>query len=188
MRATLLLVSTLILFACAAPYSDPPDTLSMPKKKPPKVDPNAGKVPVFGGLSEPDTCKFDFNAKDQPLVKRPQQVKAQSVAQDAENAMAGAENAIGQQRRSQVQEALTLSTDALRVDPYSPQGTYAMARAYALVGKKRCSLAMLARLSDLPTGFPDLAGDVGKLVAREKTDSAFEPFRKEADTAAGGGK
>lgn len=188
MRATLVLAASLMLLACTAPYSDPPDTLSMPKKKPPKVDPNAGKVPVFGGLQEADTCKTDFNAKDQPLAKKAAQVKAQSVAQDAENAMAGAENAVGQQRRSQVQEAISLSTDGLRVDPYSPQATYSMARAYALVGKKRCSLAMLGRLSDLPTGFPDLAGDVGKLVAREKTDSAFEPFRKEADSAAGGGK
>jgi hypothetical protein len=176
------------LAACAAPYSEAPDTLAMPKKKPAKVDPNAGKVPVFGGLAEADTCKFDFNGKDQPLAKKATQVRAQSVAQDAENAMAGAENAVGGQRRSAVTEALSLSTDALRVDPYSPAATYSMARAYALVGKKRCSLAMLGRLADLGTGFPDLAGDVGKLAAREKSDTAFEPFRKEADGALGGGK
>jgi hypothetical protein len=171
--------------ACAAPYSDAPDTLQMPKKQPPKPNPDAGKVPVFGGLSEPDTCKFDFNGKDQPLAKKAAQLRAQSIAQDAENSMAGADNAVGAQRRAQVVESISLSNDALRIDPYSPQATYAMAHAYALVGKKRCSLAMLARLGDLGTGFPDLAGDVGKLAAREKTDSAFDPFRKEADTAVG---
>ncbi len=95
--------------------------------------------------------------------------------------MAGAENTVGAQRRSQAVEGINLSNDALRVDPYSPQATYAMAHAYALVGKKRCAVAMLSRLTDLATGFPDLAGDVGKLVARAKTDAAFEPFRKEAD-------
>jgi len=186
MRATALTPFVLLLIAaCAAPYSDPPDTLSMPKKKAQKANPDAGKVPVYGGLTEPDTCKFDFNSKDQPLVKKAVQVRAQSVAQDAENSMAGAESAAGGQRRGQVLEALSLSVDALRIDPYSPQATYAMAHAYALVGKKRCSLAMLSRLGDLGTGFPDLAGDVGKLQAREKTDIAFDPFRKEADGAVG---
>jgi hypothetical protein len=178
-------LSVLSLGACAAPYSDPPDTLQMPKKKAPKPNPDAGKVPVYGGLSEPDTCKFDFNGKDQPLAKKPAQVRAQSIAQDAENSMAGADNALGAQRRAQVTDGISLSNDALRIDPYSPQATYAMAHAYALVGKKRCALAMLSRLNDLSTGFPDLAGDVGKLAAREKTDPAFDPFRKEADTAVG---
>jgi hypothetical protein len=179
------LAASFLVLGCAAPYSDPPDTLQMPKKKPPKVNPDAGKVPVYGGLSEPDTCKFDFNSKDQPLAKKASQVRAQSIAQDAENAMSGADSALGGQRRTQVQEAISLSNDALRIDPYSPQATYAMAHAYALVGKKRCALAMLSRLGDLGTGFPDLAGDVGKLAAREKTDGAFDPFRKEADTAVG---
>jgi hypothetical protein len=187
MRVRTLIAATLLFTACATPYSDPPDTLGMPKRKAPKpVSAEAAKVPVYGGLSEADTCKFDFNQKDQPLTKKPQQVRAQSQAQDAENAMAGADGAIGAQRRNQVQEAIGISTEALRTDPYSPAATYAMARAYALVGKKRCSVAMLQRLGDLATGFPDLAGDVGKLVAREKTDGAFEPFRKEADSALGG--
>jgi len=187
MRVRTLLLVGLLFSACATPYSDPPDTLGMPKRKAPKPQTaEAAKVPVYGGLTEPDTCKFDFNAKDQPLAKKPQQVRAQSQAQDAENALAGAENALGGQRRVQVQESLNISTEALRTDPYSPAATYAMARAFALVGKKRCSVAMLQRLGDLATGFPDLAGDVGKLVAREKTDAAFEPFRKEADGALGG--
>jgi predicted Zn-dependent protease len=186
MRA--LILAAFLLAACASPYAEAPDTLSMPKRKAPKPSAEAAKVPVYGGLAEPDTCKFDFNAKDQPLTKKPQQVRAQSQAQDAENVMAGADNAAGAQRRGQVQEALTLSTEALRTDPYSPAATYAMARAFALVGKKRCAVAMLQRLGDLATGFPDLSGEVGKLVAREKTDGAFEPFRKEADGAIGGGK
>jgi hypothetical protein len=152
----------------------------MPKKKPPKVDPNAGKVPIYGGLNEPDTCKTDFSGKEQKVAAKPAQNKAWSITQDAQNSMAGAENSVGGQRRSQVMEALTILSGALRVDPYSPQATLTMAHAYALVGKKRCALEMLGRLSDLGQ-LPELTGDVGKLKAQAKVDTAFEPFRKEAD-------
>jgi len=152
----------------------------MPKKKPPKADPNAGKVPVYGGLNEPDTCKTDFAGKEQKVASKPAQNKAWSVTQDAQNAMAGAENAVGNQRRSQAIEGITISSDALRVDPYSPQATLAMAHAYALVGKKRCALELLGRLADLGA-LPEIAGDVAKVKAQAKTDSAFDPFRKEAD-------
>jgi hypothetical protein len=162
------------------PYDQPADSLSMPKKKPPKVDPNAGKVPVYGGLNEPDTCKTDFSGKEQKVVAKPQQNKAWSVTQDAMNAMAGAENAVGAQRRSQAVEGITIASDALRIDPYSPQATLAMAHAYALIGKKRCALELLGRLGDL-SALPEIAADVGKVKASAKTDTAFEPFRKEAD-------
>jgi hypothetical protein len=180
-RALFLVALSLIAAACADPYSaNPPDTLAMPKKKPPKADPNAGKVPVFGGLNEPDTCKTDFSGKEQKVASKPAQNKAWSVTQDAQNAMAGAENAVGNQRRGQVVEALTILSDALRIDAYSPQATLAMAHAYALVGKKRCALELLGRLADLGA-LPELAADVGKVKAQAKTDTAFEPFRKEAD-------
>lgn len=74
--------------------------------------------------------------------------------------------------------------DSFRIDPYSPLATYSMAHAYALVGKKRCAVAMLQRLVDL-SAIAELAGDVGKLKTRAKADAAFEPFRKEADGALG---
>jgi hypothetical protein len=173
--------SALLATACANPYnSTPADTLAMPKKKAPKADPNAGKVPIYGGLNEPDTCKVDFNGKEQKVASKPAQNKAWSLTQDALNAMAGAENAIGNQRRGQAIEGITISSDALRVDPYSPSATLAMAHAYALVGKKRCALDLLGRLADLGA-LPEIAADVGKMKAQAKTDVAFEPFRKEAD-------
>lgn len=183
-RVLLLLTTTvavpLLAAACANPYSQPADTLSMPKKKPPKVDPNAGKVPVYGGLNEPDTCKTDFNGKEQKVAAKPAQNKAWSVTQDAQNSMAGAQNAVGAQRRSQAIEGITITADALRIDPYSPQATLTMAHAYALIGKKRCALDLLGRLADLGA-IPELAGDVGKAKADAKVDTAFDPFRKEAD-------
>lgn len=158
----------------------------MPKKKKPKEkDPNADKTPVYGGLQEPDTCKFEFTDKEKPLVKPPVANRAKLTTQDADNKMAGIDRSVGMQRRNMVVEALNILNEALRIDPYSPNATYSMATAYAYVGKKKCALALLARLNDL-AGFPDLAGDVGKLKARAKADPAFEPFRKEADSALGG--
>ena len=44
-----------------------------------------------------------------------------------------------------IQEALSKLRNALRADPYGPEPTYKMAVAYALVGKKGCSLALLER-------------------------------------------
>jgi hypothetical protein len=157
----------------------------MPKKKPPKEKAADDSLP-FGGLNEPDTCKWDFSSKEQPLVKNAAAARARSISQDAMNSLAGVESASGLQRRNQVVEALGILNDALRVDPYSPAATYAMAVAYAHVGKKRCSLALLDRLVTLG-GFPELSADVGKLTGRAKAEPAFEPFRKQADTALGGG-
>jgi hypothetical protein len=186
MRALVLLSSCVLALACASPHSGPAETLEMPKKKKPKErDPNADKPPVYGGLNEPDTCKYEFVAKEQPLVKPAAANRAKMVTQDAANSMAGIDKAVGMQRRNMVVEALTILNDALRIDPYSPIATYSMAQAYAFVGKKKCALAMLDRLNDL-AGFPDLAPDVGKLKGRAKTDPAFEPFRKEADGVLGG--
>jgi hypothetical protein len=187
MRALVLLSSCVLALACASPYSGPAESLEMPKKKKPKEPSDADKgPPVYGGLNEPDTCKWDFSGKEQPLVKPAAANRAKSITQDAFNSMAGVEKSVGIQRRNQVVEALGILNDALRVDPYSPQATYGMAVAYAHVGKKRCSLAMLDRLTMLG-GFPDLAADVGKLAGRAKAEAAFEPFRKEADQALGGG-
>jgi hypothetical protein len=187
MRALVLLSSCFLAIACGSPHSGPAETLVMPKKKKQK-EPGAESTatPLYGGLQEPDTCKWDFGGKEQPQVKKAAADKAKSIAQDGMNAMAGIDKEMGMARRNKVVEALGILNDALRVDPYSPQATYAMAVAYAHVGKKQCALAMLDRLTRL-SGFPDIAPDVQKVAGRAKVEAAFEPFRKEADQALGGG-
>lgn len=187
-RPFALVLSTFLvagLVGCVSPYSGPSESLSMPKKKPPKpATPGDSATPLYGGLQEPDTCKNDFAGKEQSMPKPATANRARSVAQDADNAMAGADKTVGAQRRNMVMDALGLVNDALRIDPYSPLATYTMAKAYALVGKKKCSVLMLERLSTLGQ-HPDLATDVGKMKTRAKTELAFEPFRKEADGALG---
>jgi hypothetical protein len=158
----------------------------MPKKKPAKAPPPADEgTPLFGGLNEPDTCKSDFTGTAPAALPKPAaQNKARNVAQDADNALAGSDKALGAQRRNMVLEALNLVNDALKFYPFSPLATYTMAKAYATVGKKKCSTMMLDRLNTLGQ-HADLAAEVGKLKARAKTEIAFEPFRKEADAALG---
>jgi hypothetical protein len=188
MRALALLSSCILAVgavSCASPHTGPAESLELPKrKKAAEGEKEEPKTPVYGGLNEPDTCKWSFDGKEQPLVKPAAANRAKSITQDAYNAMAGIENAVGMQRRNMVVESLSILNDALRIDPYSPQATYAMAASYAHVGKKRCSLAMLDRLANLGQ-FAELAADVGKLKGRAKADPAFEPFRKEADQALG---
>jgi hypothetical protein len=189
MRALALLSSCILALGavgCASPHSGPAESLELPKRKKAAegAEKEEEKSPPYGGLTEPDTCKWDFNGKEQPLAKSAASNRARSITQDAYNAMAGIETAMGMPRRNMAVEALGILNDALRVDPYSPQATYALAATYAHVGKKRCSLALLDRLATLGQ-HPDLAGDVGKLKGRAKADPAFEPFRKEADQALG---
>jgi hypothetical protein len=187
-RPFVLVLSTFLVagvVGCVSPYSGPSESLSMPKKKTPKpAGPAEEGTPLYGGLNEPDTCRTDFGGKEQALPRPPAVNRARSVAQDADNAMAGAERSAGAQRRNMVMDALALVNDALRIDPYSPLATYTMAKAYAFVGKKKCSLLMLERLAVLGQ-HPDLAADVGRIRTRAKTEVAFEPFRKEADGALG---
>ncbi len=172
------------LTGCVSPYSGTAESLRMPKKKAPKpvaADTGPG---LYGGLNEPDTCKTDFTGKEQAMAKTAAANRARSISQDADNAMAGADRALGAQRRSMVMDALALVNDALKMDPYSPLATYTMAKAYAHVGKKKCAVMMLERLSVLGQ-HADLAQDVGRMKTRAKTEIAFEPFRKEADAALG---
>lgn len=150
----------------------------MPKiGKPKPPDPNAPKGPV-----EPDVCKSNFDGNPQGMPKKALREQAKSFAQDADNQLSGVDTAEWAKKRSMVQQALSTLTDALRMDPYSPSATYQMAVAYAIVGKKKCAVAMLTRLNDL-NGIPDLVPEISKLKTKAKTDANFEPMRKEADAA-----
>jgi hypothetical protein len=188
-RPLVLILSGFLLagaVGCVDPYGATSESLTMPKKKKPKAAPVAADKPApYGGLVVADTCKTDFTGAPQGLPKQSAINKANSLAQDADNTMAGVDTAKGTQRQAMVNDALATLNDALRANPYSPLATYTSAKAYAAVGKKKCSLAMLDRLNTLGA-MPELTGDVGKLKARAKNEPVFEPFRKEADGALGG--
>jgi hypothetical protein len=81
-------------------------------------------------------------------------------------------------------EAMGTLSNALRKDPYGPEPTYKLAVAYALVGKKKCSLALLERLKQLAT-LADVEKEASRTIQRAARDPAFAAFQKEAKTALG---
>ncbi len=171
------LAVTISMLGCA-PYSSAPERLAKPKKKrrpPGAPDPTA--------IAIDDQCKADF-FKSATNNRNPG--SGTRLAQDGGRLLSKAESQTGHKRVSLVKDALSKLRSALRKDPYGSEATYAMAAAYALIGKKGCSLLLLKRLASL-TGHPDSAvvDSAQRTVQRATQDQTFDDFRKEADTALG---
>ena len=76
------------------------------------------------------------------------------MAMQADSSLLAAERQFGPARQQLVVEAMGTLSNALGKDPYGPEPTYKLAVAYALVGRKSCSLALLERLKGL-SAMPD---------------------------------
>lgn len=165
--------------SCALPYSGNPERLSKPrKKKRPEVNPEAAAetAPVLD-----DKCRTNFF--DEPTTRRKAST-ANQLSRQAEPLLVQAEEQEGPERISSVKDALSKLKSALKADPYSPEATYRMAVAYALVGKKGCAVALLERLQEL-TKLPGIEGEAERTINRAARDQNFDIFRKDADTALG---
>ena len=90
----------------------------------------------------------------------------------------------GEARIRGVIDAINKLKSALGKDQYSATATYMMARAYALVYRKGCSILLLKRLNDMQI-MPDVASDAEKAIKRGRDDNSFKGFRKDADAAMG---
>lgn len=162
---------------CSGPYSGKPETLKSPKKKKrPKGEEAASAEVVID-----DKCRTNFFEKPTTRRKPP---LGRSLAQQAEKPLFEAEEQEGEERIILVRDAMSKLRNALKADPYGPEPTYKMAVAYALVGKKGCSLALLERLQ-LLSGMPGVESEAERAINRALRDQAFDLFRKEADTALG---
>jgi hypothetical protein len=95
-----------------------------------------------------------------------------------------AERQAGPARQQAVVDAIGTLANALRKDPYAPEPTYKLAVAYALLGKKSCSLALLERLKSLAT-IETQAEHTDRVIQQASRDPAFSAFQKEAKTALG---
>jgi len=164
---------------CAGPYSGKPERLrAMKKTKPPEK-------PVEDKPTEivwDDECRANFQDDKPPRGRSPSSAKA--MATEADNMLAGAEKMEGEARIRQVIDAINKLKGALQKDQYSATATYTLARAYALVYRKGCSILLLKRLNDMQI-MPEVAGDADKAIKRARDDSAFKGFRKDADAAMG---
>lgn len=163
---------------CAGPYSGKPERLKRPKKKK-RPEPKDGETAEGPELD--DKCRTNFFAE--PTTRR-RPGQGRSLAKQADRILYDAEEQEGARRVSAVGDALNKLRNALKADPYGPEPTYKMAVAYAMVGKKGCSLALLERLQELAK-LPELESEANRAINRALNDQSFEVFRKEADTALG---
>jgi hypothetical protein len=162
---------------CAGPYSGPPEKIKRPKaKRRPKAKEDEAEA-----LAVNDKCRTNFFEKPTTKRKEPQ---GRMLAKQAEGIILEAEAQKGDERVLLIKEALSKLRNALVADPYGPEPTYKMAVAYALVGKKGCSLALLERLQ-LLSRMPAVEAEAERTIDRAMRDQAFNAFRKDADAALG---
>lgn len=166
--------------SCASPYSGEPERLKKPRAQKPD-DEKDGEDEGEATAELDEQCRTNFY--DEPTKKR-REKDARNLSAQADRMLFDAEGKQGAERQSGVVDALSKLTNALKADPYGPEPTYQMAVAYALVGKKGCSVRLLERLVELRK-HPAVAAEADRVIKRALHDQRFEPFRKDADTALG---
>ncbi len=182
------------LAACGSgPYTTKPERLKKPRaKKRPKDKVGPTEVAQDGGADgkksgtgtpvSDEQCRTNFFAEPR---KGPRKAKeARGMAMQTDPSLQDAESQQGPARQQLVVEAMATLSNALMKDPYGPEPTYKLAVAYALVGRKSCSLALLERLKGL-AGMPDVEKEASRTIQRASRDPAFGAFNKEARTALG---
>ena len=167
------------LSGCSSPYEGKSERLKKPKKKKRPKDDKAQAA-----TEEPpveDKCNPNFF--DEPTKKRNARA-GRRLAGQAEGLLVDADRTDDANRKRLIVEALDKLTNALKKDPYGPEPTLRMAVAYAMAGRRSCSIKLLERLNALQ-GHPDVAKQAARTVKRALSEEAFEKFRKDANKALG---
>jgi hypothetical protein len=180
----------LALAACAGPYAGRPEALQRPRirkhpgasKSPTKSSPAASDPATAPSATSADPpCRTNFFGD--PFKGERRSRKARALAAEAEAALLGAERvAVG--RKDVIVGAMATLANALRIDPYGAEPTYKLAMAYAMVGRRSCSLALLERLK-LLAQMADGEAEAARTIERAARDPAFEAFRTDARRALG---
>ncbi len=109
--------------------------------------------------------------------------EAQKLADQARAELKTAESAevAGATREQYITDAVEHLITALRADPYNVPATYALAAAYARIGRKQCSLNMLTRLLQMrphPSKRPEVEVQLDRLLGRKGAlDPDFSQMR-----------
>jgi len=168
---------------CAHPYSGKPEKLKKPRKKK-RPEPTAEEGAAKEEVVWDEECRTNFFDDKKPGRRNPR--GAEALVKQADSLLLQADSEEGPARINAVIEALSKLTNALEKDQYSPEATYKMAVAYALVHKKGCALRLLERLKELEKMEEGGVGRKASLTAkRAANDMAFDGFRKDADAAMG---
>ncbi len=166
--------------ACSGPHSGKAEKLRKPRKKARPEGEEIAQSPE--STIDESECKTNFFAEP---TKRRDARGGRKLANQADALIANADRSESdEQKRGLIVEALNKLSNALKKDPYGPSATYRMALAYAVAGRKTCSLAVLERLAMLQQ-YSDVEKEAKRTVQRALREPAFEPFRKEANTALG---
>lgn len=181
MGKTLLAIATLAVCACQPMYGGKAPKLKDPtavRHPPVPPEPPKGPRPTI------DECNYRVVATAKPVkVDRPR----------AEEAMRRGDTAVGSYEKATDSKAKTnLLIDsiqqygnALEKDPYNPEATLKLARAYDMAARKGCALRLLGRIAKLADNplFEKKANLV--LDDLDANKQWFGDYRREAMSAAG---
>jgi len=86
-------------------------------------------------------------------------------------------------KESSINDAVNLYITALAADPYNVSATYGLAAAYAMIGRKQCSINLLTRLLQMrphPSKHAEVEAAIDHLLGRKQTlDPDFFEMRRD---------
>jgi hypothetical protein len=178
MGRQLALCAVVMLAACGSMYGAPAERLHpLPPKPPPKVTPVATEP-----IAYVEDCDFDFHRKPVPAPHAADTRLDEAGGAQLERADHAA---VTSAKVDVLEDAITTYSRALASNPYDPDATLGLARAYDGVQRKGCALALLKRLGALAdhSKFASAAVPVASSVSAHRT--WFKGYRREALSAVG---
>lgn len=173
-------LSALVAAGCSGPYSNKPEGLKKPTKKP---MPDVVVTDVVIKFAEECPVKFQEDpSKAMQQHKTGKRAADQKTAQADELLEKAQSTTDDKQKASNTVDAITKLRSALIDDPYHAEATYKLAHAYGRSRRKGCALALLKRLADLEK-YGDFAADAKRKINEAESDPVFQPFRKDANGA-----
>ena len=166
---------------CQALYGGRPEKLPpVPRKKAPPEPPV-----VEVQIKEIDDCKADFQA-DPKRAPPAQPDLANRLTGEGDTAIANSDKAAAPAAQAGLlREGIDKYRNALLKDPYNPEATLKLARAYDRVYRKGCAIAMLKRLAKLAENPKFAKPATREIESIADNDQWFKRYRKDAISAVG---
>ncbi len=174
------LIALLLVAGCAS--AGPPPPAPKPRRPQPVKEP-----PVVSATDCKPTVPEELPASV-PYEQR-SRTEAANLAVTGSRKLADAYKAgvAPADRERMVTDAVEELITALKADPYNVNATYALAGAYARIGRRQCSVNLLERLAllrRLPSFTPEVEGKVDRLLGRNQyrgaLDHDFDDLRAES--------
>jgi len=180
MGKLLLAAATLAFAACQPMYGAPAPRL----KNPVPNHPVGGGEPPPAAIVYVEECEFHTTA----LSGKPKRdiQKSQDYVVKADTNMAGADKAKqGKDKGDMLIDSIQEYGTALQKDPYNAEATLKLARAYDVVRRKGCALALLDRLQKLSNNPLFEKAATTQIDDVENNRAWFGGYRKDALKAVG---